>query len=171
LAAIHRWCDHQRSPQLITSTDDPRGFAYCDLAGWVACDEYHGCTCRPYDQGTPCRAWRRGACAVAQRVRKAHRGRNREVGQSNQVLRINAVCPETIEPPVIAATLAKEPDAMNDIMRDQPIGRICAARSEILPACRETHATPSPLTDGGRPRGSGLNSRSPFLHDDQCQPT
>jgi hypothetical protein len=35
---------------------------------------------------------------------------------------------------------------MNGIMRDQPIGRICAARSEILPACRETHATASPLT-------------------------
>src|SRR5262245_7651065 len=41
---------------------------------------------RPDDQGTLCRAWRRSACTVAQRVRKAHRGRNREVGQSNQVL-------------------------------------------------------------------------------------
>src|SRR5262245_51361389 len=45
---------------------------------------------RPDDQGTLCRAWRRSACAVAQRVRKAHRGRNREVGQSNQVLRREA---------------------------------------------------------------------------------
>jgi tripartite-type tricarboxylate transporter receptor subunit TctC len=45
---------------------------------------------RPDDQGTLCRAWRRGACAVTQRVRKAHRGRNREVGQSNQVLRREA---------------------------------------------------------------------------------
>ena len=39
-------------------------------------------------------------------------------------IRINAVCPGTIETPMVAEMLAKEPDAMKDILRDQPIGRI-----------------------------------------------
>ena len=39
-------------------------------------------------------------------------------------IRINAVCPGTIETPMVADMLAKEPDAMKDIMRDQPIGRL-----------------------------------------------
>lgn len=39
-------------------------------------------------------------------------------------IRINAVCPGTIETPMVAAMLAKEADAMKDIMRDQPIGRL-----------------------------------------------
>jgi NAD(P)-dependent dehydrogenase (short-subunit alcohol dehydrogenase family) len=39
-------------------------------------------------------------------------------------IRINAVCPGTIETPMVAEMLAKEPDAMKDIMRDQPIGRL-----------------------------------------------
>jgi NAD(P)-dependent dehydrogenase (short-subunit alcohol dehydrogenase family) len=39
-------------------------------------------------------------------------------------IRINAVCPGTIDTPMVAAMLAKEPDAMKDIMRDQPIGRL-----------------------------------------------
>src|SRR3984893_9755451 len=38
--------------------------------------------------------------------------------------RINAVCPGTSETPMVADMLAKEPDAMKDIMRDQPIGRL-----------------------------------------------
>src|SRR5712691_13341749 len=37
---------------------------------------------------------------------------------------INAVCPGTINTPMVADMLAKEPDAMKDIMRDQPIGRL-----------------------------------------------
>src|SRR5947199_5968143 len=37
---------------------------------------------------------------------------------------INAVCPGTIDTPMVADMLAKEPDAMKDIMRDQPIGRL-----------------------------------------------
>lgn len=39
-------------------------------------------------------------------------------------IRINAVCPGTIDTPMVADMLAKEPDAMKDIMRDQPIGRL-----------------------------------------------
>jgi NAD(P)-dependent dehydrogenase (short-subunit alcohol dehydrogenase family) len=39
-------------------------------------------------------------------------------------IRINAVCPGTIETPMVAEMLAKEPDAMREILRDQPIGRL-----------------------------------------------
>jgi NAD(P)-dependent dehydrogenase (short-subunit alcohol dehydrogenase family) len=39
-------------------------------------------------------------------------------------IRINAVCPGTIETPMVEAMLAKEPDAMKEILRDQPIGRL-----------------------------------------------
>src|SRR5437870_12002164 len=36
-------------------------------------------------------------------------------------IRINAVCPGTIHTPMVADMLAKEPEAMKNIMRDQPI--------------------------------------------------
>jgi NAD(P)-dependent dehydrogenase (short-subunit alcohol dehydrogenase family) len=39
-------------------------------------------------------------------------------------IRINAVCPGTIETPMVADMLAKEPEAMKEILRDQPIGRL-----------------------------------------------
>ncbi len=39
-------------------------------------------------------------------------------------IRINAVCPGTIDTAMVADMLAKEPDAMKEIMRDQPIGRL-----------------------------------------------
>jgi NAD(P)-dependent dehydrogenase (short-subunit alcohol dehydrogenase family) len=39
-------------------------------------------------------------------------------------IRINAVCPGTIETPMVAEMLAKEPEAMKEITRDQPIGRL-----------------------------------------------
>jgi NAD(P)-dependent dehydrogenase (short-subunit alcohol dehydrogenase family) len=39
-------------------------------------------------------------------------------------IRINAVCPGTIETPMVAEMLAKEPDAMKEILKDQPIGRL-----------------------------------------------
>jgi NAD(P)-dependent dehydrogenase (short-subunit alcohol dehydrogenase family) len=39
-------------------------------------------------------------------------------------IRINAVCPGTIDTPMVAEMLAKEPDAMKEILRDQPIGRL-----------------------------------------------
>jgi NAD(P)-dependent dehydrogenase (short-subunit alcohol dehydrogenase family) len=39
-------------------------------------------------------------------------------------IRINAICPGVIETPMVAGMLAKEPDAMKEIMRDQPIGRL-----------------------------------------------
>jgi NAD(P)-dependent dehydrogenase (short-subunit alcohol dehydrogenase family) len=47
-------------------------------------------------------------------------------------IRINAVCPGTIDTPMVADMLAKEPDAMKDILRDQPIGRL--GRSEEIAA-------------------------------------
>jgi NAD(P)-dependent dehydrogenase (short-subunit alcohol dehydrogenase family) len=37
---------------------------------------------------------------------------------------INAVCPGTINTPMVADVLAKEPDAMKEILKDQPIGRL-----------------------------------------------
>src|SRR3989449_7875537 len=37
---------------------------------------------------------------------------------------INAVCPGTINTPMVADMLAKEPDVMKEIMRDMPIGRL-----------------------------------------------
>jgi len=39
-------------------------------------------------------------------------------------IRINAICPGTIETPMVANMLANEPDAMKEILRDQPIGRL-----------------------------------------------
>src|SRR5882672_2547020 len=39
-------------------------------------------------------------------------------------IRVNAVCPGTVDTPMVAVMLAKEPDAMKEIMRDQPIGRL-----------------------------------------------
>ena len=39
-------------------------------------------------------------------------------------IRINAVCPGTIDTPMVTEMLAKEPDAMKEILRDQPIGRL-----------------------------------------------
>jgi NAD(P)-dependent dehydrogenase (short-subunit alcohol dehydrogenase family) len=39
-------------------------------------------------------------------------------------IRINAVCPGTIDTPMVAEMLAKEPDAMKEILKDQPIGRL-----------------------------------------------
>lgn len=39
-------------------------------------------------------------------------------------IRINAVCPGTIDTPMVAGMLASEPEAMKEIMKDQPIGRL-----------------------------------------------
>jgi NAD(P)-dependent dehydrogenase (short-subunit alcohol dehydrogenase family) len=39
-------------------------------------------------------------------------------------IRVNAICPGTIETPMVTAMLAKEPDAMKEIMRDVPIDRL-----------------------------------------------
>jgi len=39
-------------------------------------------------------------------------------------IRINAICPGIINTPMVAEMLAKEPEAMKQIMRDQPIGRL-----------------------------------------------
>jgi NAD(P)-dependent dehydrogenase (short-subunit alcohol dehydrogenase family) len=39
-------------------------------------------------------------------------------------IRINAICPGTIETPMVAEMLAKEPEAMEEILKQQPIGRL-----------------------------------------------
>jgi NAD(P)-dependent dehydrogenase (short-subunit alcohol dehydrogenase family) len=39
-------------------------------------------------------------------------------------IRFNAVCPGTIETPMVAEMLAKEPEAMKEILKQQPIGRL-----------------------------------------------
>ena len=39
-------------------------------------------------------------------------------------IRINAICPGTINTPMVSDMLAKQADAMKEIMRDQPIGRL-----------------------------------------------
>jgi NAD(P)-dependent dehydrogenase (short-subunit alcohol dehydrogenase family) len=39
-------------------------------------------------------------------------------------IRINAVCPGTIDTPMVSEMLAKEPEAMKEILRNQPIGRL-----------------------------------------------
>src|SRR6266566_9949621 len=48
-------------------------------------------------------------------------------------IRLNAVCPGTIEAPMVAEMLAKEPDAMKEILRDQPIVRL-GRREEVAAA-------------------------------------
>jgi NAD(P)-dependent dehydrogenase (short-subunit alcohol dehydrogenase family) len=45
-------------------------------------------------------------------------------------IRVNAICPGTIETPMVTEMLAKEPEAMKEIMRDIPIGRL--GRSEEI---------------------------------------
>jgi NAD(P)-dependent dehydrogenase (short-subunit alcohol dehydrogenase family) len=39
-------------------------------------------------------------------------------------IRVNAVCPGTIETPMVTDMLASEPEAMKEIMKDMPIGRL-----------------------------------------------
>jgi NAD(P)-dependent dehydrogenase (short-subunit alcohol dehydrogenase family) len=47
-------------------------------------------------------------------------------------IRVNAVCPGTFDTPMVSDMLAKEPEAMKDILRDIPIGRL--GRSEEIAA-------------------------------------
>lgn len=39
-------------------------------------------------------------------------------------VRINAICPGTIDTPMVSSMLEKQADALKDILRDQPIGRL-----------------------------------------------
>ena len=39
-------------------------------------------------------------------------------------IRINAICPGAIDTPMVAAMIAKEPETMKDILKEQPIGRL-----------------------------------------------
>ena len=53
-------------------------------------------------------------------------------------IRINAVCPGTIDTPMVQEMLAKEPEAMREILREQPIGRLGRAEeiaSAVLWLC------------------------------------
>jgi NAD(P)-dependent dehydrogenase (short-subunit alcohol dehydrogenase family) len=53
-------------------------------------------------------------------------------------IRVNAVCPGTIDTPMVAEMLVKEPDAMKDILRTLPIGRLGKAQeiaSAVLWLC------------------------------------
>jgi NAD(P)-dependent dehydrogenase (short-subunit alcohol dehydrogenase family) len=59
-------------------------------------------------------------------------------------IRINAVCPGAIETPMVADMLAKEPDTMKDIMKEQPIGRL-SRPEEIAAAVRAIRADECPL--------------------------
>jgi NAD(P)-dependent dehydrogenase (short-subunit alcohol dehydrogenase family) len=55
-----------------------------------------------------------------------------------QGIRINAVCPGIIDTPMVAGMLAGEPQVMNDMMRDVPIGRLGQAdeiASSVLWLC------------------------------------
>ena len=55
--------------------------------------------------------------------------KNAALGYASRGIRINPVCPGTIETSMAADMLAKEPDAMKEILRDQPIGRLGPRRS------------------------------------------
>ena len=39
-------------------------------------------------------------------------------------IRINAICPGAIETPMVADMIAREPETMRDILKEQPIGRL-----------------------------------------------
>ncbi|BDC38265.1 hypothetical protein PTKU15_15620 [Paraburkholderia terrae] len=47
-------------------------------------------------------------------------------------IRINAVCPGIIETPMVADMLEREPEAMQELMKEQPIGRL--GRSDEIAA-------------------------------------
>ena len=47
-------------------------------------------------------------------------------------IRINAICPGTVDTPMVGEMLQKQADAMKEIMRDQPIGRL--GRSDEIAA-------------------------------------
>lgn len=50
--------------------------------------------------------------------------RSAGVEYASKGIRINAVCPGVIETPMFSAMIDKQPDAMKDVLRDQPIGRV-----------------------------------------------
>ncbi|WP_260929315.1 SDR family oxidoreductase [Novosphingobium sp. 9] len=50
--------------------------------------------------------------------------RSAGVEYASRGIRINAVCPGTIDTPMVQDMLAGQPGAMADIMREQPIGRL-----------------------------------------------
>jgi NAD(P)-dependent dehydrogenase (short-subunit alcohol dehydrogenase family) len=53
-------------------------------------------------------------------------------------IRINAICPGTIDTPMVQEMIAKDPEAMTEIMREQPIGRLGRAEeiaSAVLWLC------------------------------------
>ncbi len=74
-------------------------------------------------------------CATAARLWRRRRapkpaGAPAALEYASRGIRINAVSWGTIETPIVADMLAKQPDAMKEIMRDQPIGRLGRPRIE-----------------------------------------
>jgi NAD(P)-dependent dehydrogenase (short-subunit alcohol dehydrogenase family) len=81
-------------------------------------------------------------------------------------IRINAVCPGTIDTPMVADMLAREPDARKEILRDQPIGRLRRLRKLPLPSFgyaapvqASSSAMPSPSMAATRRIDEGARSR------------
>lgn len=49
-------------------------------------------------------------------------------------IRVNAVCPGTIDTPMVAKMVAERPEAMAEIMKKQPIGRLGRPEEEVASA-------------------------------------
>jgi NAD(P)-dependent dehydrogenase (short-subunit alcohol dehydrogenase family) len=60
-------------------------------------------------------------------------------------IRINAICPGTIETPMVTEMLAKEPESMKEILKSQPIGRLGPAQRKLPPLCYGSAAPARPL--------------------------
>ena len=81
-------------------------------------------------------------------------------------IRINAICPGTIDTPMVQEMIAKDPQAMKEILREQPIGRLGRAEeiaSAVLWLCRKRSASreASPCRQiGGRRNSSPDPCRS-----------
>ena len=67
-------------------------------------------------------------------ARRARNDQKRGVEYAPRGIRINAVCPGTIDTPMVADMLEGQADAMAEIMKQQSIGRLGRAE-EVAPRC------------------------------------